>query len=66
MKDFIDSDCDAVVGFNLLQETYSEKPYGHVHAGPGGCKSCDCTGFRSTPKKDDVCGYCGHYWAMHR
>ena len=38
----------------------------HVHAGPGACRSCGCKGFRSTPKKDDVCGDCGHYWQVHR
>jgi hypothetical protein len=37
-----------------------------VFAGPGACKACDCRGFRPTGKRNDVCAYCGHLWAMHR
>ncbi len=31
----------------------------------GRCHSCNCQGFMSTPKKDNICGTCGHHWSRH-
>lgn len=31
----------------------------------GPCHSCGCRGFKSTPRKDNICGDCSHHWEMH-
>lgn len=65
MKDLTELENLNVDLFTFLPKMEQGEAHHQVHAGPGACNSCGCRGFRSTPKKDDICGDCGHYWQVH-